>query len=73
MDKKSVVVQLANLTTDTYAGTDEVSYDFQIGEHNGCLLVVEKRKVSSMFEVPDEEDIYKAYGSGAWLVADLVE
>jgi len=72
MDKKSVIVTLVNGTEKHYMETDEVSYDFQIGEHNGCLLIVELRSVGSVISVPDEEEILYAYAANAWSVAKLV-
>ena len=72
MDKKSVVVTLVNGTERKFIEKDEVSYDYQIGEHNGCLLIVEKRAVDSVISVPDEEDIFYAYAANAWSVAKLV-
>lgn len=73
MDKKSVIVTLINGAEKQYMEIeDEVSYDFQIGEHNGCLLIVEKREVDSVISVPDEEKTYYAYAAHAWSVAKLV-
>lgn len=74
MDKKSVRVTLNNADRDVveFKGYDSVSYDFQIGEHNGCLLIVKKQAVTSVISVPDEEDIYQAYGCNGWLEAELV-
>ena len=71
-DKKSVRVLLADLTTVDYVAKDGVSYDFQIGEHNGCLLIVEKRATESVISGFNFVDIYKAYGNGAWKEADLI-
>jgi len=71
-DKKSVVVTLVNGAERRFIENDEVSYDYQIGEHNGCLLIVEKHEVDSVISVPDEEEIFYAYAANAWSVAKLV-
>ena len=71
-DKKSVVVTLANGVERKFIEKEDVSYDYQIGEHNGCLLIIEKRSVESVISVPDEEEIFYAYAADAWAVAKLV-
>ena len=71
-DKKSVVVTLSNGAQINFMEKDGVSYDYQIGEHNGCLLIVEKRAVDSVISVPDEEESFYAYAANAWSVAKLV-
>ena len=71
-DKKSVVVTLVNGAERVFKESGDVSYDYQIGEHNGCLLIIEKRSVESVISVPDEEAIFFAYSANAWSVAKLV-
>jgi len=71
-DKKSVVVTLTNGNERKFIEHDDVSYDYQIGEHNGCLLIIEKKAVDSVISVPDEEEIFYAYGAHAWSVAKLI-
>ena len=72
MDKKSVVVTLSNGNERRFVEKEGVSFDYQIGEHNGCLLIIEKREVESVISVPDEEEILYAYSADAWSVAKLV-
>jgi hypothetical protein len=72
MDKKSVVVTLVNGAEKNYVESEGVSYDFQIGEHNGCLVIIEQREVDSVLSIPDEEEILYAYAANAWSVAKLV-
>ena len=71
MDKKSVVVVLGEKAGAQFKfeGGDERTYDYQVGEHNGVLCVIEKRPVSSVLTVPDEEEIIVMYAPGAWLRA----
>ena len=73
MDKKSVVVTLVNGSEKRFFADGDVSYDYQIGEHNGCLLIIEKRATESVISVPDTEEIFFAYSANAWSVAKLVE
>lgn len=69
VDKKSVIVTLVNGTEKRYIELeDKVSYDYQIGEHNGCLMIIEKREVDSVIK---EETLY-AYAAHAWSVAKMV-
>ena len=68
-DKKSVRVKLTDGWLAKYDGNDERSYDFQIGEHNGVLGVIEKRAVSSVISVADEEEIIVMYAPGTWASA----
>lgn len=68
-DKKSVVIVLEDGAHFKYKGTDEKTYDYQIGEHNGVLCIIEKRPVSSVLTIPDEEEIIVVYAAEAWLKA----
>ena len=72
MDKKSVVVTLVNGVERKFIEKEGVSFDYQIGEHNGCLLIIEKREVDSVISVPDEEEILYAYSATQWAVAKLI-
>lgn len=72
MDKKSVVVTLENGAEIKYLESEGVSYDYQIGEHNGCLVIIQKTETESVISVPDTEEIHYAYSAACWMVAKLV-
>lgn len=65
-DKKSVVVIKFDDESVLFKGSDDVSYAFEIGENNGVLVIVEKRAVSSVLSVPDEEDVIMVYAPNSW-------
>lgn len=73
MDKKSVIVTLANGVERKFIEEEGVSYDYQIGERNGCLMIVEKREVDTEFSVPDTEETVFSYAANMWACARMVD
>jgi len=71
-DKKSVVVTLANGAERRYIEKDGVEYDYQIGEHNGCLAIIAKTTVESVISVPDTEEVIYSYAATQWAVAKII-
>ena len=71
-DKKSVVLTFANGNTTQFMEKEGVAYDYQIGDSNGVLSIIEKRSVESLISVPDEEEIIQSYSPGAWAAAKMV-
>ena len=67
-DKKSVVVTINNGNTVKFLEKDDVSYAFEIGEHNGCLVIIEKREANTggVISVPDSEEVTKVFSAHAW-------
>ncbi len=67
-DKKSVVVTMPNGNTIRFREDADVSYDFEIGEHNGCLAILEKKAANTggVISVPDSEEVLKIFASHAW-------
>lgn len=67
-DKKSVVVVLGGTANASakFEAEEGVSYRYEIGEHNGVLIIVKLSAVDSMLSIPDEEEVVVCYGSGEW-------
>lgn len=67
-DKKSLVVTFTNENAVRFTETEEKSYSFEIGEHNGCLIIIEKHEANKggLITVPDTEEVLKVFAAHAW-------
>ena len=67
-DKKSVVVTMPNGNTIRFREDADVSYAFEIGEHNGCLVILEKKAANTggVITVPDTEEVLKVFAAHTW-------
>lgn len=69
-DKKSVVVTLVNKAERQFIEEEGLSYDFEIGEYNGCLSIAETRESDSESE---EEEVVVVYAAHMWAAVRSVE
>ena len=63
-----IMVEPAYGDDDEYVDTDDVKYDFVVGEGNGCLTIIAKTEGNpdGVITVSDKEDVVRVYSQLDW-------